>query len=99
MLWFRRSPGQARGRAALSYHALRDPSDERFSGAASRAIDLHRAQERKGSGIPYVAHVLGVASPMMESGGHEDEAIAELLHDSAGDLTTVDFTASRGSTH
>lgn len=36
---------------------------------------------RKGSDVPYVAHVLAVASLVLEAGGSEDEAIAALLHD------------------
>jgi (p)ppGpp synthase/HD superfamily hydrolase len=40
---------------------------------------------RKGSGIPYVAHLLGVASIALEYGADEDEAIASLLHDAIED--------------
>jgi (p)ppGpp synthase/HD superfamily hydrolase len=58
---------------------------DRFRGALTLAFDLHRSQERKGSGIPYVAHVLGVASLVMEHGGDEDAAIAALLHDAVED--------------
>jgi (p)ppGpp synthase/HD superfamily hydrolase len=31
--------------------------------------------------VPYVAHLLGVASLVLEDGGDEDEAVAALLHD------------------
>lgn len=58
---------------------------KRFATAVAYAVDLHRDQERKGSGIPYVAHVLGVSSLVLEHGGDEDEAIAALLHDSVED--------------
>jgi (p)ppGpp synthase/HD superfamily hydrolase len=58
---------------------------DRFRAALTLAFDLHRAQERKGSGVPYVAHVLGVASLVMEHGGDEDAAIAALLHDAVED--------------
>jgi (p)ppGpp synthase/HD superfamily hydrolase len=58
---------------------------DRFRAALNLAFDLHRDQERKGSGVPYVAHVLGVASLVMEHGGDEDAAIAALLHDSVED--------------
>jgi len=57
----------------------------RFRAALNLAFDLHRTQERKGSGVPYVAHLLGVASLVMEHGGNEDAAIAALLHDSVED--------------
>ncbi len=58
---------------------------ERFKDALWRATDLHSNQRRKGSGIPYVAHLLGVASLVLEYGGNEDEAIAALLHDAVED--------------
>ena len=50
------------------------------------ACELHAGQVRKGSrGIPYVGHLLGVASIVIEDGGDEDEAIAALLHDAPED--------------
>jgi (p)ppGpp synthase/HD superfamily hydrolase len=58
---------------------------ERFHRALAYADDLHRQQRRKGSGVPYVAHLLGVASLVLEDGGDEDEAIAALLHDAVDD--------------
>ncbi len=58
---------------------------ERFKSALCYATDLHSNQSRKGSGIPYVAHLLGVASLVLEYGGTEDEAIAALLHDAVED--------------
>jgi (p)ppGpp synthase/HD superfamily hydrolase len=36
---------------------------------------------RKGTSIPYLAHVLAVTALVLEDGGDEDEAIAGLLHD------------------
>src|SRR3954453_11893467 len=58
---------------------------ERFEQALVFANQLHRKQKRKTSGVPYVAHVLGVAALVIEDGGGEDEAIAALLHDSLED--------------
>jgi (p)ppGpp synthase/HD superfamily hydrolase len=58
---------------------------DRFKEALSYATDLHAAQIRKGSGTPYVAHLLGVTSLVLEFGGTEDEAIAALLHDAVED--------------
>jgi GTP pyrophosphokinase len=58
---------------------------DRFKDALLCATDLHAEQIRKGSGIPYVAHLLGVASLVLEYGGTEDEAIAALLHDAVED--------------
>ena len=58
---------------------------ERFSKAVAYASRLHREQRRKGNGCPYLAHLLGVASLVMEAGGDEDECIAALLHDAVED--------------
>jgi (p)ppGpp synthase/HD superfamily hydrolase len=57
----------------------------RFREALIYAAQLHAAQPRKGTDIPYVAHLLGVASIAIEYGADEDEAIAALLHDAAED--------------
>lgn len=57
----------------------------RFEEALVFATRLHAQQVRKGTGIPYVAHLLGVASIALENGASEDEAIAALLHDAIED--------------
>lgn len=56
-----------------------------FRRALDYAFDAHAGQTRKGSDIPYVAHLLGVAALVLEAGGDETEAIAALLHDVAED--------------
>lgn len=53
----------------------------RFVRAFLFAAEKHKGQMRKASSIPYVAHLLGVASLVLEAGGDEDLAIAALLHD------------------
>lgn len=58
---------------------------QRFTNALVYATELHATQVRKGSGIPYVSHLLGVASIALEYGADEDEAIAALLHDAIED--------------
>ena len=58
---------------------------KRFREALAYASDLHATQRRKGGDIPYVAHLLGVCSLVLEDGGTEDEAIAALLHDAVED--------------
>jgi (p)ppGpp synthase/HD superfamily hydrolase len=58
---------------------------ERFERALAFAAETHRPQRRKGSGIPYIGHLLGVCSLVIEDGGDEDEAIAALLHDAPED--------------
>nr|WP_199301580.1 HD domain-containing protein [Trichocoleus sp. FACHB-90] len=49
---------------------------ERFTEALTFTTRLHANQTRKGSGVPYIAHLLGVASIVLEHGGNEEEAIA-----------------------
>lgn len=54
---------------------------ERFTRAVDYVRVAHAAHYRKGSGIPYIYHLLGVSSLVIEFGGSEDQAIAGLLHD------------------
>jgi len=58
---------------------------KRFEEALIFANQLHSGQERKVSGAPYIGHLLGVASIVIEYGGNEDEAIGALLHDAIED--------------
>jgi (p)ppGpp synthase/HD superfamily hydrolase len=53
----------------------------RYSEAVEYARAAHIAQFRKGTTIPYIYHLLGVSSLVLEYGGNEDQAIAGLLHD------------------
>ena len=53
----------------------------RFLKAFDFAAEKHAGQTRKASTIPYIAHLMGVASLVLEFGGDEDLAIAALLHD------------------
>jgi len=53
----------------------------RFHRAFWFAAEKHAGQTRKASTIPYLAHLMGVASLVLEFGGDEDMAIAALLHD------------------
>jgi (p)ppGpp synthase/HD superfamily hydrolase len=57
----------------------------RFEDALTFAVRLHSGQFRKGTDIPYIAHLLGVTSIAMEYGATETEAIAAVLHDAAED--------------
>ena len=57
----------------------------RFEGALVYASRLHAQQTRKGNGVPYMAHLLGVTALVLEDGADEDEAIAALLHDAIED--------------
>jgi (p)ppGpp synthase/HD superfamily hydrolase len=62
-----------------------EPLSVRFDEALLLASSLHRDQVRKASGVPYISHLLSVASLVLEEGGSEDMAIAALLHDAAED--------------
>jgi GTP pyrophosphokinase len=53
----------------------------RFEQALLYACLLHSGQVRKGTQVPYLAHLLSVAGLALEYGADEDEAIAALLHD------------------
>jgi (p)ppGpp synthase/HD superfamily hydrolase len=57
------------------------PLGPRFVRAFAFAAEKHSGQTRKASSIPYIAHLMGVASLVLEFGGDEDMAIAALLHD------------------
>lgn len=57
----------------------------RFEAALVFAARLHAKQNRRGSGVPYISHLLSVAALVLEDGGDEDEAIAALLHDAVED--------------
>jgi hypothetical protein len=58
---------------------------ERMSLAFAEANRLHAGDTRKGSDVPYLAHLMAVCALVLEHGGDEDQAIAALLHDTAED--------------
>ena len=57
----------------------------RFKDALEFAISVHAGQVRKGTSVPYAAHLLAVCSLVLTNGGSEEQAIAALLHDSLED--------------
>jgi (p)ppGpp synthase/HD superfamily hydrolase len=57
----------------------------RFDQALQYAVLIHAGQCRTGTEIPYLSHLLGVASIALEYGANEDEVIGALLHDAAED--------------
>jgi (p)ppGpp synthase/HD superfamily hydrolase len=57
----------------------------RFDLALQFASGLHHAQFRKGTNVPYIAHLMSVAALVLEAGGDEDQTIAALLHDAMED--------------
>ncbi|HTV66495.1 MAG TPA: HD domain-containing protein [Bryocella sp.] len=74
---------------AIQPHGSHDrkfiPLSIRFDHALLFASQVHRHQDRKKSGIPYLSHLLGVASIVLDYGGDEEMAIAALLHDAVED--------------
>lgn len=56
-----------------------------LSDAAALAFQIHADQLRKGTDIPYLSHLLGVASLVLEHGGNEEDGCAALLHDAIED--------------
>ena len=71
----------ARKKRAAQQPAL----SERFVKALGYAARLHARQTRKKTNRPYIGHLLGVASIVIEYGGDEEMAIAALLHDAVED--------------
>lgn len=57
----------------------------RYTEALMQAKFLHTGQRRRGTLVPYFAHLQAVAAIVLEDGGTEDEAIAALLHDAVED--------------
>ena len=53
----------------------------RLQRAFRYAAEKHDGQTRKQSAVPYLSHLMAVASLVLEGGGDEDMAIAALLHD------------------
>jgi GTP pyrophosphokinase len=58
---------------------------EHLARVITYALDIHAAQTRKGAETPYIGHLLGVASLVLEHGGDEQQAMAGVLHDAIED--------------
>lgn len=63
-------------------HPLLSPT---FTEALLYTSELHARQRRKGGQVPFLAHLLGVTSIVLEDGGSEEEGIGALLHDAVED--------------
>ncbi|MFP4500879.1 MAG: HD domain-containing protein [Candidatus Hydrogenedentota bacterium] len=61
------------------------PYSKRVQEAFDYAFDLHRNQERKGNGVPYITHLMAVAAMVGEYGGDDNQVMGALLHDAAED--------------
>jgi (p)ppGpp synthase/HD superfamily hydrolase len=66
----------------MSPKSLRPPDlGPRLEEAFRYAAGKHAGQTRKQTAVPYLSHLMAVASLVLEAGGDEDMAIAALLHD------------------
>jgi len=62
-----------------------NPYGDQYLLALDRAATWHADQTKKGTGRPYISHLLTVSAVVWEDGGSETEAIAALLHDTVED--------------
>jgi GTP pyrophosphokinase len=76
-------PAGKRGGEEIAVDALYDPV--RLADAFAYAAMQHAHQRRKATRVPYVTHLLAVASLVGEHGGGEEEMMAALLHDAVED--------------
>lgn len=79
-------------------HQMLITLSDKLSDAFRLAHELHRGQVRKGSGVPYISHLLAVCAYVLEDGGTEEQAVAALLHDAVedqGGQATLDLIHSR----
>jgi (p)ppGpp synthase/HD superfamily hydrolase len=58
---------------------------KKLSQAFGYAHEVHAQQVKTGTSVPYLGHLMGVSSIVLDDGGSEDEAVAALLHDAAED--------------
>ena len=58
---------------------------DRMELALVTAHRVHSDQRRKGTGVPYLTHLMAVSALVGEYGGDEDQMVAALLHDSLED--------------
>jgi len=57
------------------------PLGARLQRAFRYAAGRHEGQTRKSTAVPYLSHLMAVASLVLEAGGDEEMAMAALLHD------------------
>jgi len=82
-----RSSGKARKNSAKSVRGQK--TGKKLNEAFLFAARMHAAQKKKGTDVPYLFHVMGVASLVLEAGGDEEMAVAALLHDVVEDCGGV----------
>jgi (p)ppGpp synthase/HD superfamily hydrolase len=71
---------------------------DRYVHAVAYVAEKHAKHTRKGTNTPYVCHLLGVSSLVLEADGDEEQAMAGLLHDVIEDcnVTPAEITARFG---
>ncbi len=71
--------------------------DARLGEALKLAADAFASKERKGTGVPYLSHLLAVTTTVMEHGGSPEQCMAAALHDYLEDIdgTAGDVIADR----
>jgi (p)ppGpp synthase/HD superfamily hydrolase len=75
-----------------------DSSDRaRLVEATELAHRWHATQYRKGTGIPYISHLVQVEGLVLEHGGDVEQAVAALLHDAIEDAETPAEGEARAS--
>lgn len=60
--------------------------DARLGEALKLAADAFVRTERKGTGVPYLSHLLAVTTTVMEHGGSPEQCMAAALHDYLEDI-------------
>lgn len=70
-------------------NSIKQQLSSRFQLAQDKTYQWHKFQIRKGSGTPYIAHLMSVCAIALEYGADEDIAIAALLHDAVEDVEFV----------
>jgi len=72
---------------------------ERLGRALRFAADAFDQRMRKGTGAPYMTHLLSVTSLVMDWGGDEDQMIAAVLHDLLEDIPTAKILMTLNQHH
>lgn len=89
-------PPSSRGNSLMPEPVTNSPLlTHRFQRAFALACEIHEHQLRKGTTIPYIAHVMSVSALVLEHGGSEDAATAGLLHDTVEDSEDGAATQAR----
>ena len=79
------SPDRCHAKRMDHFEASMTTGWNKLAAAIEFALRAHAHQKRKGTDTPYVSHLLGVASLVLEHGGDEEQAMAAMLHDAVED--------------